>query len=295
MYEGLYEGLTQQMCVAYLKRIGIGTEDDGRVDCSHNADCGDASGGTSGSDELPAPTLRTLDALIYAHQCAVPFETLDSSDLGLDVSLATRDIFDKIVARRRGGYCFELNGLFDKLLQALGFKVRSCLARAVINRDYLPPQLHRMPVVELDGTLRIADVGFGGPIPASSLPLAQGVQTDSLGEGFRLSRDDKEGDGDWWLLERRAAGGWQRLLLFSTQPQHEVDFVAPHYYCATSPESHFVINRIVNLRTPAGMVQLFNKHFKRTEAGTVTERAVEDEADLVELLSSSFGIADVMF
>jgi arylamine N-acetyltransferase len=66
-------------------------------------------------------------------------------------------------------------------------------------------------------------------------------------------------------------------------------------YCATSPESHFVINCIVNLRTPAGMVQLFNKHFKRTEAGAVTERTVEDKADLVELLSSSFGITGVMF
>jgi N-hydroxyarylamine O-acetyltransferase len=283
MYEGLCEGLDSAMLRSYLERI-----------CSRNDSLGGhAACGTGGPDDgqLPEPTIETLDALIYAHQCSIPFETLDTSVFGLEISLATRDVFDKIVTRQRGGYCFELNTLFDKLLRALGYHVRSCLARAVINRDYLPPQLHRLPFVKLDGMLHMADVGFGGPTPAGSLALKEGIQSDTIGEVFRLSQEPC----DWWLLERRLTNerqkeGWQKLLLFNTQPQPDVDFITPNYYCSKSPDSHFVINRIVNLRTPTGMVQLFNNTFKRIENGVTSERIIEDQKQLPELLNSSFGI-----
>ncbi|MDR0350132.1 MAG: arylamine N-acetyltransferase [Coriobacteriales bacterium] len=261
MYEELYEGLSPQMLDAYLARVGL-------------------------TDTRLAPTRESLDTLIYAHQLAVPFDTLDSSDFGLVVSLATRDIFEKLITRRRGGYCFELNGLFDKLLGALGFTTRSCLARAVINRDYLPPCLHRMPIVELDGVLHLADVGFGGPLPASSLPLEVGIHTDRLGERFRLSRDAPSS----WLLERQTGEAWQRLLLFDDLPRLEVDFVTPNYYCCMAPDSHFVLNRIVNLRTPGGATQIFNTTFKQTTKGETTERPIAEAADLRDLLAQHFGI-----
>jgi N-hydroxyarylamine O-acetyltransferase len=267
MYEELYEKLDSLMLGAYLERIGF-----------------------DNSTGLPEPTIQTLDALIHAHQSAVPFETLDSSELDRDISLATSDLFDKIVIRRRGGYCFELNGLFDKLLQGLGFATRSCLARAVINRDYLPPQLHRIPLVELDGRLLIADVGFGGPIPASSLSLMEGVQSDSIGKEFRLSRDAQ----NWWLLDHRLEDGWQKLLLFGTQKQFDVDFVAPNYYCSRFSESFFVINRIVSLRTLTGTARLFNNQFRHTENGVTTETIVEGLDELREVLSDTFGISDVL-
>jgi N-hydroxyarylamine O-acetyltransferase len=267
MHEELYEKLSRPMLEAYLKRIGIDID-----------------------NGLPEPTVSTLDALIYAHQCSVPFETLDSSDLGLDVSLATAQLFDKIVTRRRGGYCFELNGLFDKLLQALGFATHSFLARAIINRDYLPPQLHRIPLVEYEGKLCIADVGFGGPVPTSSLLLVEGVQPDSIGERFRLTQD-AEG---WWLLERHLEDGWQKLLLFSAQRQLDVDFVTPNYYCAHAPESFFVINRIVSLRTPSGAIRLFNNSLKHTEGDVTTETTIEGHEELRETLSTNFNITNAL-
>jgi N-hydroxyarylamine O-acetyltransferase len=266
MHEELYEGLSPRMLAAYLERLGLG------------------GGG------LPEPTVETLDALVYAHQCSVPFETLDSSDLGLEVSLATASIFDKIVTRQRGGYCFELNGLFDKLLRALGFATRSCLARAVINRDYLPPQLHRIPLVELDGALLIADVGFGGPAPASSLALTEGVHSDRSGAKFRLSRDAQ----GWWLLEHRLGERWQKVLLFNTLEQHDVDFVTPNYYCSRSSESFFVINRIVYQRTPTGTLRVFNDSFKHTENGITVEKDIAGVAELREILSDNFGIRDAL-
>jgi N-hydroxyarylamine O-acetyltransferase len=267
MHEELYEGLSQQMLTAYLERLGI--------DCDEG---------------FPKPTTETLDTLIYAHQCTVPFETLDSSELGVDVSLATERLFDKIVTQRRGGYCFELNGLFDKLLRALGFTTHSFLARAVINRDYLPPHLHRIPLVEFDDDLFIADVGFGGPVPANSLLLAKGVHTMGNGEMFRLSQDAQ----GWWLLEYRMSDAWQKVLLFNTQKQLDVDFVTPNYYCAHSPESFFVINRVVNQRTPTGSLRVFNDSFKRTENGVTMETAITGIEELRTILSDNFGIHNAL-
>jgi N-hydroxyarylamine O-acetyltransferase len=171
-----------------------------------------------------------------------------------------------------------------------GFTTRSCLARAVINRDYLPPQLHRIPLVELDGRFLIADVGFGGPIPSSSFLLAEGVRSDSSGAEFRLSQDTQ----GWWLLEHRLKDSWQRLLLFDTQKQFDVDFVAPNYYCAHSPESVFVINRVVSLRTSTGSVRLFNGCLKHTENGVTTETSIEEPDELRKTLNSDFGISAVL-
>jgi len=271
MYEELYEELSPQMLQEYLQRIGVDPQEIEREL-------------SQGLDKV------VLDKLIYAHQCSVPFETLDTCGSGGDISLATADVFDKLVTRRRGGFCFELSGLFDKLLRGVGYKTISCLARAVIRRDYLPPNLHRLSFVEIDGDLYLADVGFGGPVPASALKLEEGDQTDAVGERFSLVLDEN----GWWMLSRHTADGLQKILCFNTIPQIEVDFVTANYYCANAPDSHFVINRIVSMRRPNGSVQIFNDLFKVIENGElVIEREIESDEDRRALLSEYFGIEGV--
>jgi N-hydroxyarylamine O-acetyltransferase len=267
MYEELNETLSRQMAEAYLARIGINTA-------------------------LPMDKTG-LDSLIAAHQLSVPFEDIDSHDARLDIELATQKLFDKIVTRRRGGYCFELNALFCKLLKALGFNSRACLARVIFGgRNPPPPLLHRVTLVDLGGALYFCDVGFGGPMPLSALPLAPGDCRDAAGKVFRF---EERAPGGWYLFsgpeEAKAP-----LLCFSPAAQLEVDFITPNFYCSHAPDSYFVSNRIVSMRAIDGSAQLFDNHFKFTKnkftksGKTVIEKTARSAAELAGILGDCFGI-----
>ena len=106
-----------------------------------------------GLSAVPSPTLDGLNDLIWAHQTHVPFEDLNTSWLRLPVSLEIPALYDKVVRRRRGGYCYELNALFTRLLLDLGFDARSVFCRVVRGRDFLPPCAHRAVVEALEGQL----------------------------------------------------------------------------------------------------------------------------------------------
>ncbi|NLG11327.1 MAG: arylamine N-acetyltransferase [Coriobacteriaceae bacterium] len=264
MYQALYKELSPQMLQEYLRRVGLDSKD-----LHQGLDC------------------ALLDKVIYAHQCNIPFETLDIYQTGGDISLATDRVFDKLVARRRGGFCFELNGLLDKLLRVIGYQTRSCLARVINRGDCLPPSLHRLSLVEIGNSLYLADVGLGGTAPASALKLKEGTQTDVLGERFSLEQDGKL----CWVLYYHASDGLKKLIHFNISPQLEVDFLTANYYCAHAPDSLFVANRIVSLRKPNGRVQIFNNTFKLVENGiTVVERTVDSDEDRRIVLGKYFGI-----
>ena len=136
-------------------------------------------------------TRKTLDGLVYAHQCRVPFETADLVALGETPSLEMSDLYQKIVVDRHGGFCFELNKMFELLLRSVGFEVRPCLSRAVRGREGRMPINHRGTLVSLDGELLSVDVGFGGPLPASRRFAARctfraaSTNTGGLSIGFR--------------------------------------------------------------------------------------------------------------
>ena len=102
-------------------------------------------------------TRKTLDGLVYAHQCSVPFETADLVALGGTPSLEMGDLYQKIVVDRHGGFCFELNKMFELLLRSVGFEVRPCLSRAVRGREGRMPINHRGTLVSLDGELLSVD------------------------------------------------------------------------------------------------------------------------------------------
>ncbi|MDR1572859.1 MAG: arylamine N-acetyltransferase, partial [Clostridiales Family XIII bacterium] len=113
------------------------------------------------------PDREALNALILAHQLAVPFENLDIF-AGRPVSLAVGDIADKMIRRRRGGYCFELNAGFYSLLRALGYDAFPIAGGVVLGEGEPPPPHHRATAVRLDGCLLYCDVGFGGPMPGAA-------------------------------------------------------------------------------------------------------------------------------
>ena len=183
------------------------------------------------------PNAANLAALVKAHRHAVPYETLDLWR-GRHTSLATEAIYDKIVTRGRGGYCFELNGLFAWLLRELGYSVREYFGRWLMNEELaVPKRRHRVVCVALEGRAnQIADVGIGMPLVMEPLGLVFDVPQTRGTQLYRVVRDAVLGA----VVEiRRRDGAWTRVFSFDTAPQLPIDFAYAHWWCETHPSSDF--------------------------------------------------------
>ncbi|MGI6217822.1 MAG: arylamine N-acetyltransferase family protein [Coriobacteriales bacterium] len=232
------------------------------------------------------PSADYLDELIFMHQCKVPFEDLDPHEKHKCVSLGIRDLFDKVVMRKRGGFCFELNAIFGALLRVLGFEVQPSMARVLMFPMPYAPCTHRVNIVTIDGERYLADVGFGGPEPAFALKLEEGFERTGHGQTFAIAKHDDY----WWDLLYDSSKGRINPLRFATVPSEETDFIALSYYQSANPESHFVNTRIVNLRTPNGNLEITGSEFTRREGSEVSKIQIESDEQLDELLSKWFGI-----
>jgi len=226
-----------------------------------------------------APALRSLHR---AHQMTVPFENL-SIHLPEPISLGADDLIDKIVVRRRGGFCYELNGAFALLLQALGFQVRRAAARVHGDGGLGPPFDHLALVVRpADGSGRwLADVGFGSH---STFPLLfESRQDQDDPAGLFLLADAEDGDVDvlkdgepQYRLERR-----ERLL---------ADFVPTCWWQQTSPLSHFTQGLICSLLTHDGRVSLSGRTLIRTTGRARTEDQMPTDEAVLAAYRQYFGI-----
>lgn len=187
---------------------------------------------------LPSLEARSIDDVRRLHRAqviAMPFENLDVlAGLPIDLSLAALE--DKLVRRRRGGYCFELNALFCAVLEALGVTTTPLLGRVHLGRtdDEVPPRTHRVTRFELDGRSWISDVGFGAPTPRVPYGLELDVEQDLDGDVVRL-REGRLG----LRLELRTEEGWRALYSFGLDRAYDVDFVVANHYTSTHPLSRF--------------------------------------------------------
>jgi N-hydroxyarylamine O-acetyltransferase len=170
-----------------------------------------------------------------AHGAAISFENLDivlGRPLGLDVD----SLQDKLVRRRRGGYCHEQNSLLAAALDRAGFEVDRLVARSRHGSAKPRPRTHMLLAVRCAGTVWLADVGYGGGGLLEPVPLEDGLTVTQGGWSLRL---DREPDGAWCLRTLRD-GGWFDLYAFTTEPQHRVDLAMANHYTETSPSSPFV-------------------------------------------------------
>jgi N-hydroxyarylamine O-acetyltransferase len=226
---------------------------------------------------LRAPP-KTLAELQVAHLLAVPFENLDIG-AGIPVSMEPDAIWDKVVRRRRGGFCYELNGLFARLLGALGYTV-TVLSAQVMHRDGRESHEyeHLTLRVDLDEPW-LVDVGFGDAF-RDPMPLrADSEFVDALGRTYRLSVD-----GEAWELgdEERAQ------YRFTLTPRTFAEF-EPMCRWQQTKSPWFTGHRICTIATPDGRRTLLDDRLIVHSGGETTEREVE-EAEVPELLSSLFGI-----
>jgi N-hydroxyarylamine O-acetyltransferase len=224
----------------------------------------------------------TVRLLHRAHQIAVPFENL-SIHLGEPISLEEHDLVAKIVQRRRGGFCYELNGAFALLLEALGARVTRVAARVYGDAGLSPPFDHLALVVHpADGSGPwLADVGFGSHSDYPLLLDSRDGQDDPAGE-FRL--DDAPG-GDLDVL--RDGRPQYRI---ETRERSLDDFVPTCWWQQTSPRSHFTAGTICSRRTEDGRVSISGRTLIQTSGATRTERQLDGDDALLAAYRDHFGI-----
>lgn len=239
-------------------------------------------------DRIDVRRPAVLDALALrdlhrAHQVAVPFENL-SIHLSEPISLTEDDLIAKIVYRRRGGFCYELNGAFALLLQGLGGRVRRVAARVFGAAGLGPPFDHLALVVDLpDGSGPwLADVGFGSH---SSYPLrfeSRTEQQDPAGV-FRLSDAD---NGD---VEVAKDGALQYRI--EARERSLTDFEPTCWWQQTSPQSHFTQGTVCSRLTKDGRISIAGRTLVRTSGGTRTEEELSSDEDLLAAYRDNFGIS----
>lgn len=226
-----------------------------------------------------------LNKLLRAHLEHVPFENLDVAERGMVPELGEEALFDKIVRRRRGGYCFELNTLLLRLLESLGMEAYPVAARVLWGRDYTPPVSHMGLVARIDGRKCFCDVGYGGPGPKGLLYLEEGEQRVAGGE-FCV---DIVQEGQY-VISRRSGGQWRRVLGFGDTPFAEVDFQVLNFYCARNEKILFTQKRVVNLCTDTGSKALTDRELTIRTGGVVRTRTCKDLDEVYRVLETEFGI-----
>lgn len=235
----------------------------------------------------PGPDLDTLQVLHRLHPQAIPFENLDSFS-GKAVSLDPDAVFAKLVTEGRGGYCFEHNLLFMRVLKTLGFTVSGLSARVRWMRAEadLLPRTHKALLVELDGTPYLADVGFGGQTMTAALRLDSEAAQDSPHEPLQVSRD-----AGLYRVSSLVAGIWQPLYECSLEPFLPVDYETANWYVSTHPASRFVTNLICS-RVDAGVrhVLLDRRHALYRGDGSSEVHEARSRKELEALLTDTFRI-----
>jgi len=241
----------------------------------------------------PAPRadLASLRQLAALHAAAVPFENL-SPWLGLPVVLTPQALQHKLVEQRRGGYCFEQNGLFRGVLERLGFPVVGLAARVLwgLPEPVPTPRTHRLLQVNVAGDPWLVDVGFGGLTLTGALRLQANVEQDTAHERFRLLHLPEDWLGEWhqqaWLN-----GAWRTTYRFSLQPQHAWDDELANHYTATHPTSRFVNHLTVARALPDRRLTLLDRDLRIHRLSGATEhRVIADASTLVKVLSDDFGL-----
>ncbi len=232
-------------------------------------------------------TLETLQALHLLHPQAIPFENLDPF-LGRPVGLDEATLQEKLVRGGRGGYCYEQNLLFLRVLKELGFTVSGLAARVLWGRpeDALTPRSHMLLRVELDGRTWLADVGFGGLTQTAPLLLESGLVQQTPHEPFRIV--EREG---YFHAQAEAGGEWRTLYRFDMSDHHEVDYAVTSYYLSTHPASHFVTGLIAARALPDRRYALAGNRLTVHHIGGPSKRhEIETASELADTLEGAFGI-----
>lgn len=255
MYEDLYAPLPD--VEKYLHRIGLERE------------------------EIKAD-LPSLERIMRAHLASIPFENIDAFDEGKTPDLGVSALFDKMILHRRGGWCFELNGLMGALLTALGYEIYNLGVRVTAGGNELAPVLHRGIAVELDGEKYYCDVGFGtlafpGPIPFSG---------EEISGGFFIMKDAGQ-----YRVCRRKGETVDYLLIFEDRLYLPQNFVVCNFFTSQNTATPFRKRRSISMQDGSLRRQMVDNTMKEYLDGELVRSVTaEDAAQLKALVWECFGI-----
>ena len=233
--------------------------------------------------DVSAETLRRLQV---AHLFNVPFENL-SIHASEPIVLDDEALFAKIVERRRGGFCYEANGLFAALLRALGFDATMLSAEVARGGGQFSPAFDHMALMVKLEERWLVDVGFGESFlePLLLDTASNQVQGD---QSFRIVAEDP-----YRVVQRRAGDEWQAVYRFTLEPHEFVDYEEMCRFHQTSPQSHFTQNCICSRATSEGRITLSGMRLITTTKQGREERLLDSAKEYEDVLRDQFGVVDV--
>lgn len=243
--------------------------------------------GRVGHDGPRTPTIETLRALHALHPAAIPFEAIDVL-LNRGIDLAPQAIDAKLLDRRRGGYCFEHNSLFKRVLTAMGFEVEGLAARVLWKASPetpLPPQTHMALRVTMDGEPWLVDVGFGGCVPTVPLRMHTVAPQPSPHETFRVIPSEAG-----HRVEACIGEAWEPLYELSPEPRPASDYEPLNWYTSTHPDSKFRRHLIAARATPRARYTLMNARLTTRTADGHSQSHLLNAGQLECALAEIFGL-----
>lgn len=234
--------------------------------------------------------IPSLTVLQRQHVFTIPFENLDIM-LGRGISVDLPDIYNKVINRGRGGYCFELNALFCNALENFGFDVQVVLGRVHLGMEP-SGRTHQITLVRVGSEQYIVDVGFGALSLRTPVPLAgsEFSQQDHL--QYRIIEDPT-----WrYMMQVRNSelGGtdWFNMYSFDLEHVCEGDIATGNHYTSTSPDVHFTKDRIASLLTPDGRIALSGNQLTSVSGGDKfeTSQSTIATSDYIRALKSKFNL-----
>lgn len=235
--------------------------------------------------------IATIASLMKQQVFSIPFENLDVQ-AGNTVSMTPEKIVDKILYHYRGGYCYELNGIFAMVLAAMDIPYYFVAARPM----FYParrPRTHMVIVATIDGQDYLCDLGFGNygirePIALSSTKSAN-TEQEILQDGnrYKIERDER----GFYTLSAYVDDLWQAQYAFDEYPQEWIDFIPANHFNSTHPDALFVRKLLVLQHTKTGRNLLLDDTLKTSHNGETTTRTVSKE-EIESVLWDVFALAD---
>ena len=237
-------------------------------------------------DTKPEATYNFLKEVQYNAVISIAYENLDILDK-IPLKLDADSLFEKIVEKGRGGYCFEVNGLLSWFFKECGFDVTDYFARFLRGESEIPMRRHRVLSVKCSDGDYFCDIGIGQIAPKYPILMKEGLVQEQFGESYKFEKDENLG----WVLYDLHKGEWREFISFTTDKIYEIDFVQPSVYCELHPDSVFNKTPMIAIKTPDGRKTIDDRTYKIFVADELKyiEENVSDNR-FKELLKEEFKI-----
>lgn len=231
--------------------------------------------------EYEIKTLEDITKLIKAHLRTFPFSSLKVL-LKEEIPLNLTNIYENIVVKKRGGYCFEHNKLMYEVLKELGFSVRHCLARVINNTDNIPPQTHRFTLLTFEDESYLIDVGIGFRTPSVPVKFGNEPTISHLGIEYKIIEfEDKT-----FSMQLFEKGNPFNATKFDLNNCYEADFEMGHFYSYKNPNAVFVNNFVVSLIQEDVIYSIVNNKYLKIYKNKAEELEIKNSEQLADILKN---------